>query len=58
MPFEPEITIKPATTKSVARPNTRATLRDLNSSNEIRVFRRPSLIRRLLDSVIGKRDKR
>ena len=49
MSFEPNITLRPTPTKPAARgPNTRATLRDLNSSRELQVYRRPSLVRRLL----------
>ena len=48
MPFEPKIILKPAATKPVRQPNTRATLRDLNSSRELQVYRRPSLLRRVL----------
>ncbi len=55
MSLEPLVTFKPAATKPATRPNTRATLRDLNSSREIRIFRRPSLIQRILQ-LFGARD--
>lgn len=56
MSFEPNITLRPTPTKPAARtPNTRATLRDLNSSRELNVFRRPSLVRRLLQFFAGKK---
>ncbi len=48
MPFESKVILKPAPTKPVRQPNTRATLRDLNSSRELKVYSRPSLIVRLL----------
>jgi hypothetical protein len=56
MPFEPTVIIKPSPTKPASRPNTRATLRDLNSSRDLRVFRRQSLLKRLVQFFTGSRD--
>ncbi len=35
------------TTKPISKSNTRSTLRDLNATNVIRVFRKPTLLQRL-----------